>query len=81
MAMLPKGFGSMDSTVSYADKPGRHILQEFLRKVLKLSANRLHDLCSRLDIEDANREEIETQVGLNEAVGGGFRPLSFMAVV
>lgn len=59
---LPKGFGSMDTTVSYSDKPGRHILQEFLRKVLKLAANRSHDLCGRLDLEDANREEIETQV-------------------
>ena len=52
----------MDTTVSYSDKPGRHILQEFLRKVLKLAANRSHDLCGRLDLEDANREEIETQV-------------------
>ncbi len=59
---LPHGFGSMDTTVSYSDKPGRHILQEFLRKVLKLAANRSHDLCSRLDLEDANREDIETQV-------------------
>ena len=59
---LPNGFGSMDTTVSYSDKPGRHILQEFLRKVLKLAANRSHDLCGRLDLEDANREEIETQV-------------------
>jgi len=59
---LPNSFGSMDTTVSYTDKPGRHILQEFLRKVLKLAANRSHDLCGRLDLEDANREEIETQV-------------------
>lgn len=59
---LPNGFGSMDTTVSYSDKPGRHIVQEFLRKVLKLAANRSHDLCGRLDLEDANREEIETQV-------------------
>jgi len=59
---LPNGFGSMDTTASYSDKPGRHILQEFLRKVLKLAANRSHDLCGRLDLEDANREEIETQV-------------------
>lgn len=59
---LPNGFGSIDTGVSYSDKPGRHILQEFLRKVLKLAANRSHDLCGRLDVEDANREEIETQV-------------------
>lgn len=59
---LPHGFGSMDTAVSYSDKPGRHILQEFLRKVLKLAANRSHDLCGRLDLEDANGEEIETQV-------------------
>ena len=52
----------MDTTGSCSDRPGRHILQEFLRKVLRLAANRLHDLCSRLDLEDVNREEIETQV-------------------
>ncbi|KAL0037539.1 hypothetical protein WJX77_001507 [Trebouxia sp. C0004] len=59
---LPNGFCSMDTTGSYSDKPGRHILQEFLRKVLKLAANRSHDLCGRLDLENGNREEIETQV-------------------
>lgn len=52
----------MDSMVSASDKSGRHILQDFLRKVLRLGANRLHDLCGRLDLQDANREEIETQV-------------------
>lgn len=52
----------MDSMVSVSDKSGRHILQDFLRKVLRLGANRLHDLCGRLDLQDANREEIETQV-------------------
>ena len=52
----------MDSIVSCSDKFGRHILQDFLRKVLRLAANRLHDLCGRLDLQDANREEIETQV-------------------
>lgn len=55
----------MDSTVSVSDKSGRHILQDFLRKVLRLAANRLHDLCGRLDLQDANREEIETQVRIN----------------
>lgn len=59
---LPTGVGSMDSMVSVSDKSGRHILQDFLRKVLRLAANRLHDLCGRLDLQDANREEIETQV-------------------
>lgn len=44
------------------DKPVRCILQEFLRKVLRLAANRSHDLCSRLEIVDAHRQEIETQV-------------------
>ena len=52
----------MDSSVSYTDKPCRHIIQEFLRKVLRLAANRLHDLCSRLEIEDTHRDEVETQV-------------------
>lgn len=52
----------MDSTLSGSDKSGRHILQDFLRKVLRLAANRLHDLCGRLDLQNANREEIETQV-------------------
>lgn len=52
----------MDSTVPVSDKSGRHILQDFLRKVLRLAANRLHDLCGRLDLQDASREEIETQV-------------------
>ena len=65
---LPAGFGSMDSTVSVSDKSGRHILQDFLRKVLRLAANRLHDLCGRLDLQDANREEIETQVHISSAL-------------
>lgn len=64
---LPTGFGSMDSTVSVSDKSGRHILQDFLRKALRLAANRLHDLCGRLDLQDANREEIETQVRISPA--------------
>lgn len=80
----------MDSMVSVSDKSGRHILQDFLRKVLRLAANRLHDLCGRLDLQDANREEIETQVHIcpallleNHMAGGqkkgwmpnkGFRP-------
>ena len=55
----------MDTTVSISDKSGRHILQDFLRKVLRLAASRLHDLCGRLDLQDANREEIETQVCIN----------------
>ncbi|KAL3130799.1 hypothetical protein ABBQ38_000136 [Trebouxia sp. C0009 RCD-2024] len=59
---LPTRVGSMDGTVSVSDKSGRHILQDFLRKVLRLAANRLHDLCGRLDLQDASREEIETQV-------------------
>ena len=52
----------MDSTASYTDKPCRHIIQEFLRKVLRLAANRLHDLCSRLEIEDAHQDEVKTHV-------------------
>lgn len=62
VSALPRGFGSMDSTVTCSDKSGRHILQDFLSKVLRLAANRLHDLCGRLDLQDANREDIETQV-------------------
>lgn len=62
---LPRSCGFLQQPgPAVGDRPGRCILQEFLRKALKLAASRVHDLCSRLDLEDANPQEIETQVCL-----------------
>lgn len=61
---LPQSCAFLQQAGLNAEKPGHCILQEFLRKALRLAANRVHDLCNRIDIEDAHRQETETQVGM-----------------
>lgn len=61
---LPQSCAFLQQAGPNTEKPGHCILQEFLRKALRLAINRVHDLCNRLDIEDAHRQETETQVYL-----------------
>ena len=65
--VLPHSYGPNEAPAAslqpgVPEKPGRALVHEFLKKVLKLSLIRLLDLSDRLDFEPADRMDIVTQV-------------------
>lgn len=55
---LPQAFGS---PTEHLDRPGRAVIADFLRKVLKLGLLRMADLCDRMDFDPLDRQDILTQ--------------------
>lgn len=66
---LPAGFsggagGSQSSAGgTHGDPQARALLADFLRKVLRLAALRLADLCDRMDFHPMPRADVLAQVG------------------
>ena len=65
--VLPHSYGLNEAPAAsqqsgVPEVPGRALVHEFLKKVLKLSLIRLLDLSDRLDFEPADRMDIVTQV-------------------
>ena len=60
---LPPAFSTGGHDVSVSrDKPGRAVLADFLKRLLRLSALRLADLCERMDFSPHDQGDILTQV-------------------
>lgn len=59
---LPAAFGAPSE---HLERPGRAVIADFLRKVLKLGLLRLADLCERMEFEPLDRQDILTQVQLS----------------
>ena len=59
MGTLPTAFGS---PTKHKERPGRAVIADFLRKVLKLSLLRLDDLCDRIDCVPLDKHNILAQV-------------------
>ena len=61
---LPPAFNAGGADVGICrDRPGRAVLADFLKKLLRLSALRLADLCERMEFSPLDQSEILTQVG------------------
>lgn len=61
---LPLAFAADGTDVvnTHAARPGRMVLAEFLRRLLRLSALRLADLCERMDFHPVEPGNVLTQV-------------------
>lgn len=61
LGTLPNAFGSPSKNL---DRPGRAVVADFLRKVLKLGLLRLEDLCERIEFKPMSKKDVLTQVGM-----------------